>query len=461
LAACALAGLLMAHQAGPAARAAAQPGAEPPVTAGPPKPAPDAPSSSPSAEQPAPASVPAAPPGEAAAQPVGAGESEQEAILFMKDGQRFSGLLVEQTDAQIVLRIAGIKTTFKREAIDRLRVLPPIDERYRQTRAAIEDNDAEQLLRLADWLIERRRYELAGTELEALAKRQPQNQAVLRKRDMVRRFMELRDRARPEARPAGASPKAAPEPAPLPAGSMESFPYLNEASISLMKVYEIDLARSPRVVIPPEAITALLERYADHPAMPTTREGKDALFRRNPVEVLDLMFRVRARDLYPMVKVIDQPEPVRAFRDDVLRGWLLNACAANSCHGGLEAGRLVLSNRAPGSDATVYTNLLILDRFRLQNGQALINWEEPARSPLLQMGLERDESIHRHPPVLRGAGEGRDAWRSAFRNADDPRFQATIAWIKQMYRPRSEYPVEYTPIRPFKPSQPQAQPDAR
>ena len=38
---------------------------------------------------------------------------------------------------------------------------------------------------------------------------------------------------------------------------------------------------------------------------------------------------------------------------------------------------------ASSTDQVAYTNFLILERFKLDNGMPLINYAEPARSPLL------------------------------------------------------------------------------
>ena len=88
---------------------------------------------------------------------------------------------------------------------------------------------------------------------------------------------------------------------------------------------------------------------------------------------------------------------MRLFRDEVARSWLANSCATARCHGWPDAGRLRLTNKKPGMDAAVYTNFLILDRFRMADGRALINYDEPAKSPLLDMALPRDPARISHP----------------------------------------------------------------
>jgi hypothetical protein len=122
----------------------------------------------------------------------------------------------------------------------------------------------------------------------------------------------------------------------------------------------------------------------------------------------------------------------------------MNGCATTRCHGGEEAGRLYLYNKSPASDRSAYTNFFIIEKFRTAQGMALIDYNEPRRSPLLQMGLPRDKATIKHPDVG-GAGRRR---APAFTSEDDPRFRQAVAWIRTMYPNRPEYPIEYTPPVP-------------
>src|SRR5262249_44743073 len=91
-----------------------------------------------------------------------------------KDGQTVSGILVEATATKLTLRIAGIPATFPASTIDRYRLLPPVLERYEEMRR-VAGEDAEQLVRLAEWLRARERYELAYLEADRADKIDPNN----------------------------------------------------------------------------------------------------------------------------------------------------------------------------------------------------------------------------------------------------------------------------------------------
>lgn len=357
-------------------------------------------------------------------------DAEPEAVLHLASGRVITGRLVSRADDEIILRIGGIATPFKRAEIDRLEILPPVLDRYAQMRAAIDDADLPSLLVLVEWLRVRECYPEALRELDHILTIEPGNPQALRERTLVQQLQRLRD----------GSGSPAEQPAPRRRPARVDFPLLSPEDINLLKVYEINLADPPRMRIERETIESLIRDYAHSDLIPTSKEGRDALFRQSPERILDLMFRLRAREYYNRVRVLDQPESMRHFRDNVHAAWLINACATDRCHGGTEAGRLVLTNRSRNAEPAVYTNFLILERATLADGTPLINYDQPARSPLLHMALVRERSLYPHPdtPATR-------AWRPVFTSQKDRRYEQAVEWIRSMYRPRPDYPITYTP----------------
>jgi hypothetical protein len=125
------------------------------------------------------------------------------------------------------------------------------------------------------------------------------------------------------------------------------------------------------------------------------------------------------------------------FRDRVHSTWIVNTMATTRCHGGSASGRLQLFNRRPTAEQSVYTNFLILDRFVTSDGRKLIDYASPESSLLLQMALPRADSRNPHPEV--------PGWEPAFTNRESRRYKQAIEWIRLMYRPRPDYPIEYLP----------------
>lgn len=396
-----------------------------------------------------PESVPAAspPPSTPAAEPVAeppaaaqppAPSGPREAVVTLKDGQRYTGLLVDQNAERVVLRIAGIDTPIPISLVDRVQVQPPLLEQYRQMRAAIDNNDTERLLVLVEWLRAREQWDLAVAELDHILEVQPDNAEAKKLRLLVESQRELVQKTVP----ANVHPVLPPD-----AQHAMDFPLLSDKEINLIKVFEVDLSDPPRLFIDRDTITRLMSEHAGDPLIPKTPKEREAMYRLSPARLLDVMFRLQARDLYSQVKVIDEPRSIRLFRDAVNRSLIANYCATNHCHGGAAAGRLVLTPQRPNSDPSVYTNFLILERFRLRDQSPMIKYDDPAHSPLLQLALPRDMTTVKHPVVPGPEGRG-DQWKPFFHGTDDPRFENVVEWIKAMYRPRPDYPVEYRGLTP-------------
>lgn len=366
-----------------------------------------------------------------------------EVEITLLDGRRLTGLIVEHTRERVILAINGIATPFDASGVTRIAPLPSIEERYLQLRATIDDEDVDALLRLAEWLRARGRLDLALWEIEGVLRIEPGHQAARDLHTLVVEQQKLRDarRAPDVDEPASRATDAA---------SRTQFPLLTPAQINLVRLYEIDLKSPPKLMIPRDVVRRFMDKYAGRDVeglgtVPITPEGREVFLRQKPADVLAWMFALRAREFYPEVQVLENPPALRVFRDDVHRSWLMNTCATTRCHGGEDAGRLWLYNQRHGSDASALTNLVILSRFRTREGHGLIDFEQPERSPLLDYGLPRDQALFKHPDV---AGIDRGRWRPAFSSRDDDRYRRAVQWIRMMYRPRTDYPIDYTPPSP-------------
>lgn len=368
----------------------------------------------------------------------------EEARVVIRGGGSVVGLLIKRTPSGVRLRVDGRDLFIPEGDIAVFEQLLPVEDRYAERRAMIRDEDTETRLLLARWLRDRERYALALIEAEGVLGVDPGNAGA---RDLVRWLraqlvLENRTRLR-GAGPSDADDPRVPGPAPE---EDEPFPRLTEAQINLIRVYEVDLANPPKMLVTRDTIDRLIEGYREHPLIPKDEEGKRALYAARPARVLDIMFRVQARELYGEVKVLEDPEVFEAFRERIHNRWLVNACASSGCHGGQEAGRLMLASERKNNASTVYTNFFILDRYRLADGQPLIDYEHPEKSPLLQAGLPEGVALWAHPEVPET--RGRRGWRPIFRSMDDDRFEEAVAWIESLYTPRPAYPVNYTPPGP-------------
>jgi hypothetical protein len=359
-------------------------------------------------------------------------ERGDEVVVVFRDGRRMGGEFVSNDGKRLVVVVSGVEVELATTSYKELLVLEPARVRYQRMRVLVE-NDPRKMMNLAEWCRRRGMFAEALAEVDRVLAQDPYFEGAAQLQTLV-----VQEAALQRVQGTGNDPEPEQEEhaeefarRPLPG----AFSLLTEEQVNLIKVFEIDLSDPPKMVIDRKVVEELLRRYSDSVYIPSTREGREEILRWAPEKVLALMFQVRARDLYGEVRVIGQPKSMKRFRDHVHARWLMNNAATTKCHGGTGAGGLQLTNRKPRSDASVYTNFLILDRYRMGSGESLIDYDDAANSVLLQMGLPRDDSAFPHPEV-RG-------WRAVFRSRDARGYQQAVEWIESMYRPRPDYPIEY------------------
>ena len=359
----------------------------------------------------------------------------QECVVTFVAGRKLTGIMMDSNDENIVLRINGIDTTYRRPKIASIDFLPPVAMRFTEFRASIPDSDIDGRLLLVDWLRDRRAYELAIRELDSILELEPDHpnakilktwleehlklaQNRVQRKDSAQRVRETRQ-------------------------ARNNIPTLSEEQINLIRIYEIDLSNPPRFKVRDETIKELMRRSPE--LFPVDQRQRQAILDGSDLERLKLLFRHKARDLYPQVQILEDPASFQSFKKNIAgrTGWLINGCATARCHGGADAGRFKLTNRNPNSAESMYTNFVVLDQFKLHDGTPLINYADPERSPLVQMGMVRTRSLYPHPEI--DAIKFGRKWRPVFRTTTSMNFQRTIDWIRSLYTPRPDYGFEYPP----------------
>jgi len=354
----------------------------------------------------------------------------REVSVTLDTGKRFNGTLVERTEEAVVLRIAGVRTPIERRRVDTLEAVAPLAKRYEQRRSRLDQGDLEGRRELVQWLLERGGYRLAERELETLRRRFPDNPELELLWRIVQQQGKLaRDRT-------AATQRAATQGAVTqPAREDPLRNRLTRQQLNMIRVWEVSPSNEPRVRVPDATIRKLFQRYGDDEAMPT---GSNARFRVKQAkgwQQLELLFRVRARDLYDEVRILDEPETLETFRNIAHTRYVLRFCGGAGCHGGQNRGGLYLFRRAPRSDQTIYTNFYMLSQYR-QDGQRMIDRRKPDQSLLLQFGLPRDAADTPHPDV--------PGWRPYFQRTDNEHYLALLDMIGDLY-PEPAYGIEYTP----------------
>jgi hypothetical protein len=361
-------------------------------------------------------------------------EPNQRGVVYMLNGQTRAGVILEDSFSHVTIEVEGILARLRRETVDFVVLEPTLDQRYREFKAAIGPRMHEQHLQLCQWLFDNRAYELALEELNELINNTDRDiPDAHRLRRLTQAQIELRSTA--------ASPEAGGDVQSdeIPEEPSDRGRLLTREEVNLMRVFEIDFDNPPRVSVNRETIRKMIEKYSTTAVIPTTQAERNALFRADPLDIVRMLFKLRARELYGEVEVQSEPYSMNIFRQRVHNGWLLQNCATSACHGGPDAGALMLHRAGYQSELVRYTNFLILEKLDVHPEHRLIDYEDPEMSLLIQYGLPRDAARLPHPDV-RG-------WKPVFTGSTERMRQDAIRWIKSMMQPRPEYPFEFEPPR--------------
>ena len=351
-------------------------------------------------------------------------------LITMRDGTSVRAHILDDGFDAVVYSIAGIRTVVPRDRAWQVMLDVGFDERYRKLKAALRDDDVDGRLAMCRWLFEQRAYDEALTETRALIATRPIDEA---KRLLAAIEAQVAVfRSTPSGTPSTGGASATPR---VPASALPDR-LLTPTEVNLIRVYEIDFNRPPKVTISADAIKELIAAHASSDLIPESEAGRTRLFTQDPIELVKLMFDLRARDLYDRIQVDTEPHALNMFRTKVHNAWLLGNCATSRCHGGLDGGNFFLHARNGNSDSVRYTNLLILLESRF-DGRPMVDFDQPHDSLLVQHALPRSSARFPHPDV--------PGWKPVFDRTNERLMADCERWIATMHRPRPEYPVDFDP----------------
>ena len=371
------------------------------------------------------------------------GAHAREAVVTTKDNRVFAGELIQETDTQVILQIAGAAFPISRHDIISFEVKRPVDEEYRQRRSLLSDDDRDGRYKLAYWLFKTTKaYDLAMRELNDLATRFPDDSRI----ESLARLVEERRKLQKSSPARNVAPKPGPQGSTpvstTPELGADGLPSrkLSEEQINLIRVFEIDLSVQPVIQIPRDIIDEFLQRFGAQDPELRGEDNRRRFRAAKGYRQLGEMFKIVSqypgvRSLYKQVSVKRDPPALNTFRTKVHRNYVLNYCATSGCHGGREAGKLFLFRKKPNRVETVYTNFYILDSFRSTHRHDMIDRHEPSNSLLIQFGLPRVDSLASHPEV--------PGWSPRLRPRRDRLAAMIVRWIEQLQPHRPNYTIQY------------------
>lgn len=350
--------------------------------------------------------------------------------VILWNNRRQNGAILKDGFDSVEMLVNGVPLTLKRDRVSHVVLDPPLEEQYLNRRLALDSADIVSHLALCQWLIDKKQFDHAEAELQQV-RRQHNDAESLRLLKIVQAQLQLHGSKPNTPGQDGTNQEAGDASIALPAVPR----LLTDDEVNLIRVYEMDLQNPPHMLVPRQTIDALIEQHADSRLIPDTKIEQAQLYKAEPITLVKLLFRLRARELYPQINVISEPAALQLFRERVHDTWLMNSCSTSRCHGGNESGRLRLLRRGADPTRTRYTNMLVLDRFRIADGTPILDWELPGDSLLIQYGLPRNETRTPHPDV--------PGWKPLFAGSRRDLKNGAISWMESMMKmPRPQYPID-------------------
>jgi hypothetical protein len=215
---------------------------------------------------------------------------------------------------------------------------------------------------------------------------------------------------------------------------------LEEEQINLVKLYELpedlsSLGRSFRIQMDRKDVQEFFTRYAERDEVPKGFEEQRKFYQLEDWRKLQIIFSVQAREMYPKIKLRQDPPALMTFRRRIHRNFVVSYCATANCHGNAEApGGLYLFPDSRNEDKYVYTNFYILSQANKANA-FMIDRNEPGKSLLIQYGLDRRAASTPHPEVK--------GWSPKHTGLDDKRLDPVLDWMRELYPKQADYGIDY------------------
>lgn len=374
-------------------------------------------------------------------------EPNQRGVVIMQNGQTREGIVLEDNFDEVIMEIEGIRVRLSRESVNYVRLEPTFEQRYRSFVKQLDPDRHEQHITLVYWLIDQRQYQLASDHLDYLHGVVDEKKIgeIRRLRTLVNAQLELirnSGRSDDESGDAGSRSGKSGDGSPTP---MDARRLLTREEVNLIRVFELDFHHPPRLRVRQDTARRLVDEYSASPLIPDSPSERNRLIRSDALEIVRLMFELRAREFYSEIDVQSDPRAMNMFRQRIHNTWMLNNCATSGCHGGPNETRFMLHRDNYRDERVRYTNFLLLERLDIDPSWPMINYDDPEMSLIIQYGLPREWARLPHPEVPN--------WKPVFTRKDDRLKAETIAWIEMMMQPRPEYPIEFDP-------NPQEVPDA-
>jgi hypothetical protein len=356
----------------------------------------------------------------------------KQGVVKTKNGQTYEGDVEEKSDGSVVVTIKGIQTKMARSDVSSVSYPEDYDKQLADKRAKLDKADVKGRIALARDAFNNKRYTECRDILEEALVIDPNNTEANDLRETAMAQIRL-ERAKQQNPPPATEPRLSATTSTTGPAESGDKRFLKPADINTIRQYELQESETD---VPIRFERDVKRRYATKLSNRPIEQFMSLTAMQQAADIL----KNGPPEMRNDVKIMRDPQAMMIYRRTI-QPYLLPNCATSQCHGGNNAGHLVLISPADSDQAT-YTNFFNLQAYKrkasggagvfAQGEMRLIDRTQPGKSLILQYSIPQNLAEFDHPDV--------QGYKPALRGPDDIKYRQILSWIHDSLNPSLDQP---------------------
>jgi hypothetical protein len=375
-------------------------------------------------------------------------------VVTTRDGKTHHGE-IDESGGKVTVTIGTSVMRLSRDDVMSIRSDEEIKADFEARSREVELDNFDGQFALLKWCHEQGRQDLTVLQAQRVLRLEPQHEPTREILKSANDALSRERKARREARggrdrPGRAAPRAHTDREPPAAGELDPTRKLTTAEINRLRFGELKALRlkaaepdSAQVTVPRDTALAFLEKMEGHEDF-NTPDQRNRFLQASPDMKLAVIANLTDMEFADQVTIRTDPELYQTFRRKVMPA-VLHGCATSRCHGGAnshDATGLRLWDDPKDTNASVYTNFLLLDEYEMSSGDGqkflMIDRARPDESLLLNWMVRPDQTPFAVPHP------GNVKLDPPYLNREHPGYHLLRDWIASLRVPRPDYGVYLT-----------------
>jgi hypothetical protein len=363
---------------------------------------------------------------------------EVKTIRF-KDGGSVSGEITKSEKGYIVKTKEGAVIEVPTERIAKIEDATGPEQEYNKRLAAIDKNDADAHVALAQWAESQNLLQIAREELKAALTINKNHERAALLLERVNARLGIKEAV--DTAPAASAPTGTAATVVVGTAATTKAGTLSDEDIFRIRLAELTSDDRVNVKFRNKVLERFVESQRGQEPFTDTNAAKVFLAKPPLEQAQYILSKVGENDTAIRDDILVQDDP--RFMQDFRRIWpyFENTCASVRCHGAANGqGGFKLINASAGNRNNDYMNFIYLSA-TVTDSKRVIDRGNPEDSLLLQHALPANLAKTPHPRKI----------DPIVPNASDERYKKVLSWISNLHKPyQPQYRLEWKPAANLK-----------